>query len=93
MSDKVEVEAKIIDQARIEPTIKLRDVIISTVTTVIAVRFASELIEYLLAGCSNSKFDYILLVVVLISSGISIYNMLRNIKDYIKSRFDTKQSL
>lgn len=84
-----EIEAEVISKEQLEQTVKLREVILSTVITVISVWFASELIKYLLAGCSNSKFDYIFLAVALLSSGISIYNLLIIIKDYIKSKFDT----
>ena len=87
--NKVETEVEVINKERIEQTVRLREVILSTGITVISVWFASELIEYLLAGCSNSKFDYIFLAVALLSSGISIYNLLISIKDYIKSKFDT----
>lgn len=89
MSDKVEVEVEVINKDRIEPTVKFREVVISTVITVISVCFASVLIKYLLTESSNSKFDYILLGVALISSSISVYNLLILIKDYIKSKFDT----
>ena len=92
MSDKY-IEAKVIDQENIKPTVKISEIFISTVIVLVTVIFAYELIDYILTGCSNSKFDYLLLMIALTSAGISIYNMLINIKDYIKSKIDTKQSL
>jgi len=81
--EKHETEVKVINQEQIKSTVRLREIIVSVVITVFAVWFAFELIDYLMCGASNSKFDYILLGATLISAVLNIFHMLRIIKDYI----------
>lgn len=81
--EKHETEVKVINQEQMKSTVRLREIVISVVITVFAVWFAFELIDYLMCGASNSKFDYILLGVTLISAVLNIFHMLRIIKDYI----------
>lgn len=81
--EKHETEVKVINQEQMKSTVRLREIIVSVVITVFAVWFAFELIDYLMCGASNSKFDYILLSVTLISAVLNIFHMLRIIKDYI----------
>ncbi|MBR3023392.1 MAG: hypothetical protein IKN85_10390 [Oscillospiraceae bacterium] len=81
--EKHETEVKVINQEQMKSTVKLREIIVPVVITVFAVWFAFELIDYLMCGASNSKFDYILLGVTLISAVLNIFHMLRIIKDYI----------
>ena len=87
--EKHETEVKVISQEQMKSTVRLREIILSAVLTVFVVWFAYELIDYLMCGASNSRFDYILLGVSLISAAINIYHMLIIIKEYINSKFDT----